>query len=86
MNAKLLFKTIFLMIVLLLLVMMGMNNQTPVSFSLPPILPKKVSQPAAIMYFAFFAIGVLTGTVLTAGRSGKAPGGAMPTKPSRSSK
>lgn len=67
MNAKLLFKTVFLIIVLLFLVLMGMNNRGTVSFSLPPVLPKDVSQPAAIMYFAFFAIGFLSGTVLTAG-------------------
>jgi asparagine synthase (glutamine-hydrolysing) len=36
MNAKLLFKTIFLIIMLLLLVMIGLNNRGPVSFSLPP--------------------------------------------------
>ena len=70
MNAKLFFKTLFLIAILLLLVLMGMNNKSTVSFSLPPILPKTISQPAAIMYFAFFAVGVLTGTILTAG-SGK---------------
>ena len=67
MNAKLLFKTIFMIFVLLFLVLMGMNNRGDVSFSLPPILPKKVHQPAAIMYFAFFAVGFLTGTIATAG-------------------
>ena len=73
MNAKLLFKTIFLIIVLLLLVLMGMHNRGLISFSLPPLLNQTISQPAAIMYFGFFAIGVLTGTVLTAG--GKRGGG-----------
>lgn len=67
MNAKLLLKTVFLIVILLLLVLMGMSNRGSVSFALPPILPKAVTQPAAIMYFAFFAVGVLTGTVLTAG-------------------
>ena len=67
MNAKLLCKTIFLIAVLLLLVLMGMNNLGSVKFALAPILPKPLTQPAAIMYFAFFAIGVLTGTILTAG-------------------
>jgi uncharacterized integral membrane protein len=67
MNAKLIFKTVFLILVLLLLVLMGMNNGGSVRFSLPPLLPKPLTQPAAIMYFAFFAVGVLTGTILTAG-------------------
>ena len=74
MNAKLLLKTVFMILVLLLLVIMGMNNRQSVDLSLPPILPKKQNQPAAIMYFAFFGVGVLTGTVLTAG-GGKRGGG-----------
>jgi uncharacterized integral membrane protein len=67
MNAKILFKTIFLIIILLLLVMMGMNNREAVVFSLPPLLKNSFTQPAAIMYFGFFAVGLLTGTVMTAG-------------------
>jgi uncharacterized integral membrane protein len=70
MNAKLIFKTIFLIIILLLLVIMGMNNTGAVTFKLPPILPRKVDLPAAYMYFAFFAVGVLSGTILTAGGGG----------------
>jgi hypothetical protein len=73
MNAKLLLKTVFLIVMLLLLVLIGLNNPVKVSLTLP-FLPK-VSQAAAIMYFAFFALGVLTGTVLTAG-GGKRGGGA----------
>ena len=70
MNAKLIFKTVFLIIILLLLVIMGMNNRGSVTFMLPPILPKQVNMPAAYMYFAFFAVGVLSGTILTAGGGG----------------
>lgn len=78
MNTKLLFKTIFALIVLLLLVLMGMNNKSLVDFALPPLLPKPVKLQAALMYFAFFAIGVLSGTVLTAGM-GKKGGGSSRT-------
>lgn len=67
MNVKLLFKTIFLIAVLLLLVIMGMNNRQSVELSMPPLLPNTQRQPAAIMYFGFFGVGVLTGTILTAG-------------------
>jgi uncharacterized integral membrane protein len=67
MNAKLIFKTVFLIIILLLLVLMGMNNPGSVKFALPPLLTKPITMPAAIMYFAFFAVGVMTGTILTAG-------------------
>ena len=65
MNAKLLLKTIFLIVMLLLLVLIGLNNPGKVPLVLP-YLPH-TQQPAAIMYFAFFAVGVLTGTILTAG-------------------
>ena len=75
MNAKLICKTLFLIVVLLLLVLMGMNNRNTVGLSLPPLLSRAVSAPAAIMFFAFFAVGVLTGTILTAGRGGKSGGG-----------
>ncbi len=67
MNYKLLAKTLFVILVLLLLVLMGMHNRETINFTLPPLLKQKISQPAAIMFFAFFAVGVLTGTILTAG-------------------
>jgi uncharacterized integral membrane protein len=87
MNTKLLLKMVFLMIMLLLLVLMGMNNRGTVSFSLPPLLPKAVTQPAAIMYFAFFAAGVLTGTIFTAGGGRKSSGGSSgASKPAKSDK
>ncbi len=70
MNTKLLLKTIFLVLILLLLVIMGMNNRQPVQLSMPPVLPPIQKQPAAIMYFGFFAVGLLTGTILTAGKKG----------------
>ena len=74
MNIKLLLKTIFLVLILLLLVIMGMNNRQPVSLSLPPLLSKVQKMPAAMMYFAFFAVGVLSGTILTAGKKGGGSG------------
>jgi hypothetical protein len=75
MNAKLLLKTIFFIAVLLLLVLMGLHNRGAVDFTLPPLLNQIIKQPAALMYFAFFAVGVLTGTIMTAG-TGKKGGGA----------
>ena len=75
MNAKLLFKSVFLVAVALLLVLMGMNNQGDVTLTMPPLLPKILHQPAAIMYFGFFAVGLLTGAILTAGgKGGKSKG------------
>jgi hypothetical protein len=73
MNSKLLLKTLFLIAILSLLVLMGMNNRSKVELHLPPLISQTVRMEAALMYFAFFSVGVLTGTVLTAG--GKKGGG-----------
>jgi uncharacterized integral membrane protein len=81
MNTKLILKTLFLILVLFLLVLMGMGNPEKVRFALPWLMPKPIPLPAAVMYFAFFAVGVLTGTILTAG--GKRGG---PSKPVKSDK
>ena len=70
MNAKLILKTVFLIAVLSLLVIMGMHNRQSVSLAMPPLLPKVLKLSAALMYFGFFAIGLLTGAILTAGRKG----------------
>jgi hypothetical protein len=73
MNAKLLLKTLFLILILLLLVLRGMYNRSTVDFTLPRILSKAIQQPAARREFAFYAAGVRTGTNLTAGTGGAAP-------------
>lgn len=82
MNAKLILKTIFILVMLLLLVMIGMYNRSYVEFSLPPLV-KNLRQPSGIMYFAFFAVGLLTGTILTAGKKGGASTGSAKPKPPR---
>ncbi len=82
MNAKLLLKMLFILLVALLLVLMGMNNQRRVDFTLPPILNQVIQQPAALMYLAFFAVGLLTGTIITAG-GGRKGGGAKAGKSDR---
>ncbi len=56
-------KTVFFMVVLLFLVLMGVHNRAVVNFELPPVLHEAVQQPAALMYFGFFAVGVITGTL-----------------------
>jgi uncharacterized integral membrane protein len=70
MNFKLLLKTLFLVAILLLLVLMGMNNRQTVALSLSPFSHRSEKLPAALMYFGFFAVGVVSGTVLTAGKKG----------------
>lgn len=83
MNAKLLLKTVFLIVMLLLLVLIGLHNKHAVEFSLPPLVPRPVKLPAALMYFVFFAVGLLTGTVLTAGGGRKGGGTSKPAKGDR---
>jgi uncharacterized integral membrane protein len=70
MNVKLLLKTLLLIVILLLLVVMGMNNRQTVDLKMSPLLHDTQRLPAAFMYFGFFAIGLLSGTLLTAGRKG----------------
>lgn len=67
MNFKLIFKTLLVIALLALLVIMGMNNRGTVSLKMPPLLSKTQTQPAALMYFAFFGVGFLAGTLLMAG-------------------
>jgi len=74
MNFKLMFKTLLILAVLALLVLMGMNNKDKVILSLPPILPKELKQPAAIMYFGFFGVGFIVGTIMMAGGGGRKGG------------
>ena len=84
MNAKLIFKTLFVLLVLFLLVMIGNHNRSQVNFSLPPVV-RSLKQPAAYMYFGFFAVGFLTATVVWMG-GGKKGGGSSPSKPAKSAK
>ena len=67
MNLMLLFKVIFVTAILLLLVLMGLHNRAPVDFNLPPLVTEVVREPAALMYFSFFAIGLITGAFLNMG-------------------
>ena len=67
MNFKLIFKTLFIIAILSLLVVMGMYNKQMVELSMPKILPKAQKLPAALMYFGFFGVGFLVGTIIMAG-------------------
>ena len=72
-------KTVFFMGVLLFLVLMGVDNRGTVNFQLPPVLQQEVRQPAALMYFGFFAVGVITGTLAALGQKKRSAG--KPNKP-----
>ena len=83
MNTKLLLKTVVLILLLLLLVLIGLNNRQSVAFLLPPLITKSVQLPAALMYFVCFAVGLLAGTLLTAGGGRKGAGASRSTKADR---
>jgi hypothetical protein len=58
----------------------GVNNRQAADFYFPVLLDKKLTTDAAMIYFGMFAVGVIAGTLLTAG-SGKGRG-----SPSKSEK
>jgi len=64
-NFKLFFKTLLVIALLALLVVMGMNNRQYVELKLPHVRTQE--QPAALMYYGFFGVGFLAGTLLMAG-------------------
>jgi uncharacterized integral membrane protein len=82
MNFKLIFKSLVILAVLALLVIMGMNNRRDVELSMP-FFRVPQHQPAALMYFAFFALGFLVGAVLMSGGGSKKSGSSAPSKPSK---
>jgi uncharacterized integral membrane protein len=76
MKAMMFLKLVIVSAIFLLLVLIGLNNRAPVDFRLPPVLAEVIRQPAALMYFGFFAVGLITGAVLgipskKSGKSGK---------------
>ena len=70
MNAKRLFKIAVSTAMLVSLLLLGIQNRAPVDFSLLPMWDRSFHGPVALMYFAFFAAGVLMGLVISI-RSGR---------------
>jgi len=67
MNFKLLCKAVLIIAVLALLVVMGVYNRQDAKLDLPPILPQMLQARACYMYYGFFGVGFLVGTLLMAG-------------------
>jgi len=82
MKAMMFIKVVVVTVAFFLLVLMGLNNRASVDFSLPPVLSGVVSQPAAVMYFGFFAVGLLTGAILGLGGHQQKPPAKPANKPS----
>lgn len=75
MNFKLILKTLFILAILSLLVYMGMYNQQVVELRMPQLMIEAKKLPAALMYYAFFGVGFLAGTILMTGSGGGKKGG-----------
>ena len=73
MNIKLILKTLFIIAVLALLVILGRSNPGSASLNMP-LLKEPFKLEAAYMYYGFFAVGFLCGTIMMSG--GKKGGGA----------
>lgn len=69
MNIRLILRTLFVIGILSTLVLLGMANQQPVELWPPHFWPSKdhLRLPAALMYFSFFGVGFLAGTLMMAG-------------------
>jgi uncharacterized integral membrane protein len=74
MSFKAVFKTIFFLILLFVMLYVGMNNTDNINFSFPMATKDKINAPAALIFFGLFAIGVLAGTLMHSG-GGKSSGG-----------
>jgi preprotein translocase subunit SecG len=73
MSFKILLRTLLFLAILFVMVVVGMENTKAIDFRFPMIWPKPVVQPAAYIYFAVFAVGVVAGTLLHFG-GGKGKG------------
>ena len=74
MTAKTLFRGIIFLLLLFVVLYVGMENTHRVDFYFPLLLEKKISQPAALLFFGMFAVGVLAGMTLNSGGEKKSGG------------
>jgi len=70
MNAKMFLRAFVFLVLLFAVLYTGMANPHRIDFYFPILLDKKVTQPAALLYFGMFAVGVIAGMMLNAGGSG----------------
>jgi len=76
MSFKVLLRSIVFLLILFVMLYVGMNNTESISFSFPIAFSKSIREPAALVFFGVFAVGVLGGTLLHAGggrKSGTKP-------------
>lgn len=75
MNAKTLFRGIVFLLLLFIALYLGMKNTHPIDFYFPVVLEKKLSLPAALLFFVMFAIGLMAGIMMNSGKEQKSSEG-----------
>lgn len=77
---KAIVKTIALLAILFVMLYVGMHNPHAIDFQFPVVgstVKAPIRAPAALIYFAVFAVGLLAGTILNFGgaKGGRKSGG-----------
>lgn len=67
--ASVVFRTFAFLVILFLVVYIGTENTHQIAFRFGLLLDKPAQTSAALVYFAVFAVGVIGGTLLNAGRA-----------------
>jgi hypothetical protein len=70
---KAVLKTIALLVIFFVMLYVGMKNSQEIDFHFPiagTTALKPIHAPAALIYFGVFAVGLVAGTILTAGGGG----------------
>jgi uncharacterized membrane protein YciS (DUF1049 family) len=78
--ASIIFRTFGFLLILFVVVYIGTENTQTIDFRFSLLLDKPVRTSAALAYFAVFAVGVIGGTLLNAGRSGGSSGKDSPAR------
>ena len=71
MSFKSLLRTLVFLAMLFVVLYAGMYNTEDISFSFPIAFATAIHKPAALIFFAIFAVGVLAGTMLHSGGKGR---------------
>jgi len=64
MKIKALFRGVIVLALVFVALYVGMSNPQPIEFSFPLLMKQKISQPAALLFFGMFAIGLVAGVML----------------------
>ena len=72
---KLFLRALVFLAATFVVVYIGMTNTATIPFRFPILFDHDIKQPAAIIYFGVFAIGVIAGLMVLGGGSGGGSGG-----------